>query len=176
MFSLVSNCISAKKLLIRMGSSKKTHRNGTKKGKRKNKKPPKKNHQKGNTKRRSRKIPKKHLKLTASKQAKISEIKQHTDFLSLITDVKSKKRANKLLSLANKGELEALSACLHNACAGALALPEKVLRKLVNKRSLLKKLLKKGVKINSKRRLIQKGGFLPIIASLLPFIIKLIKK
>ncbi len=156
-----------------MATSKKTHKNRTKKGKSKNKKAIKKVNGKNRS---SRKNGKKHLKLTASKQPKISEIKQHTDFLSLITDVKSKKRANKLLSLANKGELEALSACLHNACAGALALPEKVLRKLVNKRSLLKKLLRKGVKINSKRRLIQRGGFLPIIASLLPFIIKLIKK
>ena len=116
------------------------------------------------------------LKLSSKNSPKISEIKQHTDFLSLITDVKSKKRAKKLLSLANKGELEALTACLHNACAGALALPERVLRKLIKKRSLLKKLLRRGLKLNSKRKLIQTGGFLPIIASLLPLIIKLIKK
>ncbi|KAJ0169421.1 hypothetical protein K1T71_015008 [Dendrolimus kikuchii] len=87
----------------------------------------------------------------------------HKDLLSALHKLKPKYRTA-LLKSCDEDEINCICECIHNVLQGKVPIEEKNKKKLKNYKSVLRKLVRKGVNKARKSIIIQKGGaFLPII-------------
>lgn len=92
-------------------------------------------------------------------------LKENKEFLNFLQKASSKQR-KEILKTANSTQLRALSECVLNVCAGNVPLSPGQFLKLKKKRKSLYKFLK--AKSNkTKKFVVQQGGFLPIVLSVL---------
>ena len=90
-----------------------------------------------------------------------------SEFLHSLNRVaKKKKQRNRLINKASKGQLNSIRNICHNLCQNKFKVPEKVRRRLTHYCKDIRDLASKK-KFKSarglKKRLVQRGGFLPII-------------
>lgn len=92
-------------------------------------------------------------------------LKSNKEFLSFLQKASSKQRKD-ILKGATSPQLKALSECVLNVCAGNIPLTPGQFLKLKKKRKALFKFLK-AKSIKNKKLVVQTGGFLPIVLSVL---------
>lgn len=103
-------------------------------------------------------------------------IKKHIPFIQKFCNKCSAKNRNNLLRKASPSEILSLCECVLNVYKGHVPIEPKTLRRLrIYKKDLLHLLTRKSKVDTKRKRLIQKGGFLPLIASsVIPFLISTI--
>lgn len=92
-------------------------------------------------------------------------LKANKEFLSFLQKASCKQR-KEILKAATPTQLKALSECILNVCAGNVPLTPGQFLKLKKKRKSLFKFLK-AKSIKSKKLVVQTGGFLPVVLSVL---------
>jgi hypothetical protein len=98
-------------------------------------------------------------------------MKQHKSFLATLQRVsKNKRKRNQVISVATQPQLNTVRNFCHMVCRGKVPMPPRVRSKLQPHRDTIRELASKS-KLKSlkglRKRLIQKGGFLPIVLPLL---------
>lgn len=106
------------------------------------------------------------------KRKKTAHIHNHRHFLILICSEKQTRKRNKILDLADEGDIDALCDCVHNLLNGNIEAKQSQLNKLHKHRYTLRKLVKPKVTLKERKKVLkQKGGFLqfllPILAPIL---------
>lgn len=76
-------------------------------------------------------------------------------------------RRKQLIKIASPDEIKSLCDMCYNIVSSNINLTPHQLRKLKRKKTVIRKLANKKISLSDKRRLIQRGGFLSIIAPLL---------
>lgn len=95
---------------------------------------------------------------------------KHRDYLSLLTKSKSPKRRNKLIDLAERAEINAVSECMKNILAGNVPLSKRQLGLLRQHRQSIRELAGRSSTVQKKKRILkQRGGFL--LGSIIPLAI-----
>lgn len=103
---------------------------------------------------------------STSKQSKFLAVK-HKDYLTLLSSsANNKKRREKLIDIANCGEISAVSECVNNILKGTVPLTKRQITKLRRHRHALRNLSLHNFSFNKKKSILrQKGG---IIGAILP--------
>jgi hypothetical protein len=92
---------------------------------------------------------------------------KHKEYLTLLTKIKNKKRRNKLIDLADGGEIQAIGECILNILQGTIPLSKRQLNQLKKNRNQMRALAKRSYSIKKKKAILkQRGGFL---SAILPF-------
>jgi hypothetical protein len=85
----------------------------------------------------------------------------HLDFLSLLGRCKNKNLREKLVDLANKGQIEAVLECIDNVNNQNVTVPPDYAKKLLRHRKLVQHLKSPRLNLQTKKDLLaQSGGFL----------------
>lgn len=93
----------------------------------------------------------------------MQRLNTHKDLLLALHKLKPKYR-KALLKSCDEKEIKCICECIHNVLQGKVPIEEKHKKKLKKYKSVLRKLVRKGVNKVRKNIIIQKGGaFLPII-------------
>lgn len=114
----------------------------------------------------------KRRKVRSPSAAAIRRIKalHHADFLSLLGRAKARRIREKLLALADAGQIAAVLECVDNVNRNNVPVPKDKVKKLRRHSKLVQALLKRRVSLRRKKHLLnQTGGFLsnliPLVAS-----------
>ena len=93
---------------------------------------------------------------------------KHKEYLSLFSKAAKKpSRRNKLVDVADSGEIRAVSECIQNILEGNVPVDHKVLQQMKKYKSLLRSLAQKCYPIKQKKRILkQKGGFIGALVPL----------
>ena len=85
----------------------------------------------------------------------------------------SKRKA--LIEKANKSLIYSICECIQNILNGNVVLTKSQKKRLTHQKTACRNLIKKGGSVREKKRIIQKGGFLPVLASIaLPLVTELV--
>src|SRR5215813_13203524 len=96
-------------------------------------------------------------------------------FLTILSSTKSKKLKRQLVDSATSAQLNSLCEVCFNLLQGRLEVSDKKLQKLKKYKNHIRKLAaSKKQTLKSKRQILQTGGFLPLLASLIPSVIGLV--
>src|SRR5215813_12879365 len=97
-------------------------------------------------------------------------------FLTILSSTKSKKLKRQLVDSATSAQLNSLCEVCFNLLQGRLEVSKDKLQKLKKYKNHIRKLAgSKKKSLKSKRQiLVQNGGFLPLLATLLPSVIGLV--
>lgn len=92
---------------------------------------------------------------------------QHKEYLTLLSKSRNKSRRNKLIDIANNGEIQAVSECIMNIIDGNVPVNKKELQQLTQHKQILRSLANKCFPIKKKKTILkQKGGFLNLLVPL----------
>lgn len=109
-------------------------------------------------------------KKKATKKARNSWVGRNKDFLRVILKHgKNKKDIRKLMDLASRDEIAAISEVFYNALKGNVNLSPSAVKKIARHRRQIGQIVSKDVSLERKKRLLkgQTGGFLlPILSAL----------
>lgn len=85
----------------------------------------------------------------------------HVDFLSLLSRAKAKRDRERLLALADAGQIDAVIECIENVNRNIVPVPKDKIQKLRRHSEHVRALLKPRVSLQRKKSLLNKtGGFL----------------
>lgn len=114
-----------------------------------------------------------------AKDRKIPSVRKHAHFLKMLHEHRNNNgHRQKLMGLASRGELEACVEIFLNVLNGNLQVPPHLAKKLQRYRRQCHCLVDKDVSLERKRKVLkgQVGGFLPLLAPLIPTLIGTIAK
>lgn len=103
-----------------------------------------------------------------TKGATLPRVAQHADFLSMMRRTKNKKQRDRLIDLANKGQIESISEIIVNVLRGTIAL-SKVQKERMRKYKKCLRLVAAGkTALQAKKKQLKtySGGFLPALIGL----------
>ena len=114
-----------------------------------------------------------------AKGRNIPSVRKHAHFLKMLHEHRNNSGdRQKLMGLASRGELEACIEIFLNVLNGNLQVPPHISKKLQRYRRQCQCLLDKDVSLERKRKVLkgQVGGFLPLLAPLIPSLLGTIVK
>lgn len=107
----------------------------------------------------------------------VNSLQRDALYLKLLAQTKTPRQRNKLIDSAPPHVIGTLSDCAHNVLRGNVKISKNQLSKLKRHKTELRHLSKRrGVSINKRRKILQKGGLLPALIgpllSILPALVK----
>ena len=104
------------------------------------------------------------------------KFKRHMRLLKLLEKNKNRKLCSSILDAVDDGAITCICEIVKNVIHGIVPLSPDNKKKLSKQKSTLRRLALRGTSLKSKRKLM-KGGFLPLLTSLLiPAVMPLLKK
>ena len=98
-----------------------------------------------------------------------NRVKQFLPHLEALARIKARKNRHKFIDSCGEGLVKSICECSANVLHGNLQITDKNKNKLKKYKKDMRKLALKSKSLSSKKRLIQKGGFLlPLLGAVLP--------
>lgn len=91
---------------------------------------------------------------------------KRSDFLNLVAKSKNKKRRDKLIDLADRSEIDAISECIVNALAGNIPVKKNHISKMKRHKKKLRLISRKKYPVRERKELIKQTG--GILTGILP--------
>ena len=94
----------------------------------------------------------------------MGEAIKRRDYLTLLSNSKSKKRRDKLIDIADAKEMNAIAECVLNILKGNITIPKDKMRSIRQYKNDMRVLSRKSCSNKLKKNLLkQRGGILPLI-------------